>query len=42
MNYHPVAYNKIFFARIKILVILATQVGEVAARQNSVLNPNNS
>ena len=33
MNLHPVAYNKILFARTKILVTLATQVDEVAAYQ---------
>ena len=33
MNKHPVANNKIFFAKTKISVTLATQVGEVAASQ---------
>ena len=33
MNSHPVANNKIFFAKTKISVTLATQVGEVAASQ---------
>ena len=42
MDQHPVAYNKIFFTRTKILVTLATQVGEVAASQKNDLNLNNS
>ena len=42
MNYHPVAYNKICFVRTKILVTLATQVGEVAASPKNDLNLNNS
>ena len=33
MNKHPVANNKIFFAKTKISVTLTTQVGEVAASQ---------
>ena len=37
MNKHPVANNEISFARTKIQVILATQVGEVAASQKKMI-----